>query len=90
VQLVGCSSSFSRSDCYAVTFCCEGASYALADVGACTEDEDDGRCAWDGGVVWLCLIGLVVDSIGFVRIVSYWRKGKAVVLFLFLFLFLFL
>ena len=52
VQLVGCASGFSRGDCYAVTFCCEGASYALADVGACTEDEDDGRCARHGGVVW--------------------------------------
>jgi hypothetical protein len=51
VQLVGCASGFSRGDCYAVIFCCKGASYTLADVGACTEDEDDGRCARHGGVV---------------------------------------
>jgi hypothetical protein len=58
VQLVGCASGFSRGDCYTVTFCCKGASYALADVGACTEDEDDGRCARHWGVVGLCLIGM--------------------------------
>lgn len=42
VQLIGSACSFSRGDCYAVTFRCKGASYALADIWARTEDEDDG------------------------------------------------
>jgi hypothetical protein len=38
--------------------------------------------AWWCGVVVSYWAG--VDLIGFVRVVSYWRKGKAVFLFLFL------